>query len=680
MSKLNIGRIPIMKGEFVTGNSYDRLWQVTYLGSTYQSKIDNNTTVPAEKVDGKIVHKNTDNWLCIADVTDALNSCSDATTAANTATSNSKTQTSACKTQTDLASTLNANPTYIGTDNYVYKYNTTKKAYEKTTIYVKGDNAYSPKVENGTWWTYDDTNKKYVDTGIEAKYELTKAKVEGVLTGDITSHTHSQYATNTNLEAAKERITTLEGGSATTIETAGTGNAITAISKSGTKITATKGTTFLTSHQDISGKANVSDLTTHTSNKSNPHGVTKAQVGLGNVDNTSDANKPISTATQKALDLKLNTADLASSMYPTFTLQESTNPQFTVKGSVAIDTYLAEMGGYMLKIVDGVVYAAKLKSTNWNYFADGTAVDDASKYETMIHMPTFRYTAEANKLIFRGTGGHTTSDTNCPLDYPAYGQWIGAYKMYVDSDGKGHSRPDVAPSHSKTMSAFWGCAQALNTKFGLANYEFFRGINILFQAKYGNLNSQQVIGTGGQISSWEAWRDVKMGYGRSLGDGSGTAATSMSGQNCVKLFGFEDLWGKLWEFRPGIRFYMQNGKRCVTVYYGNKVSNTDSSRTFEIPLLNSSGNYVTKMMLGEYWDMIPTEVGGSSTTGYCDGYWDSSSGELLYVGGDASNGSQGGLSSASSSSGFSISWSSIGARLAFYASPNIVTGAELVAM
>ena len=52
---------------------------------------------------------------------------------------------------------------------------------------------------------------------------------------------------------------------------------------------------------------------THTSNTSNPHSVTKSQVGLGNVDNTSDANKPVSTAQQTALDLK---APLAS---PTFT-------------------------------------------------------------------------------------------------------------------------------------------------------------------------------------------------------------------------------------------------------------------------------------------------------------------------------------------------------------------------
>lgn len=43
------------------------------------------------------------------------------------------------------------------------------------------------------------------------------------------------------------------------------------------------------------------DLTAHTGNTSNPHAVTKTQVGLGNVDNTSDANKPVSTA-QAAAD------------------------------------------------------------------------------------------------------------------------------------------------------------------------------------------------------------------------------------------------------------------------------------------------------------------------------------------------------------------------------------------
>lgn len=45
------------------------------------------------------------------------------------------------------------------------------------------------------------------------------------------------------------------------------------------------------------------DLTSHKDNKSNPHEVTKAQVGLGNVDNTTDLDKPVSKATKAALDV-----------------------------------------------------------------------------------------------------------------------------------------------------------------------------------------------------------------------------------------------------------------------------------------------------------------------------------------------------------------------------------------
>lgn len=52
----------------------------------------------------------------------------------------------------------------------------------------------------------------------------------------------------------------------------------------------------------LDAKANNSALTNHVNNKQNPHQVTKAQIGLGNVDNTSDLNKPISKAQQKALD------------------------------------------------------------------------------------------------------------------------------------------------------------------------------------------------------------------------------------------------------------------------------------------------------------------------------------------------------------------------------------------
>jgi hypothetical protein len=49
-------------------------------------------------------------------------------------------------------------------------------------------------------------------------------------------------------------------------------------------------------------------LAQHEKNTDNPHSVTAAQVGLGNVNNTSDANKPVSTAQQAALDKKIDKA------------------------------------------------------------------------------------------------------------------------------------------------------------------------------------------------------------------------------------------------------------------------------------------------------------------------------------------------------------------------------------
>ena len=46
----------------------------------------------------------------------------------------------------------------------------------------------------------------------------------------------------------------------------------------------------------------------HLNNVSNPHTVTKAQVGLGSADNTADADKPVSTAQATAIGLKIDTA------------------------------------------------------------------------------------------------------------------------------------------------------------------------------------------------------------------------------------------------------------------------------------------------------------------------------------------------------------------------------------
>ena len=75
---------------------------------------------------------------------------------------------------------------------------------------------------------------------------------------------------------------------------------------------------------------NKSAIDTHIKDTANPHNVTKAQVGLGNVDNTSDADKPISTATQKALDLKTNLGDFNAH------IQNTENPHKVTASQVGL--------------------------------------------------------------------------------------------------------------------------------------------------------------------------------------------------------------------------------------------------------------------------------------------------------------------------------------------------------
>ena len=374
---------------------------------------------------------------------------------------------------------------------------------------------------------------------------------------------------------------------------------------------------------------------------------------------------------------------LASSLIvppSTFTLEGSSSPTFSVSNDWAASMYRAYMGGYMMKVVGNKVYAAKLNPNDWDYFEDDSKVDNAAKYETMVRVPPCHYKGSGKTLQFGGispiSGGHV-------FDSPG---WVGAYLMYVDGNGAGHSRPDVAPSYSRTMSAFDVCAKKLDSQWGQANYGFFCLINALYQASFGNLNCQEVIGSGWQHSSWEHCRDVAMGLTRKLGDATGCVLyndSTVGNQYPTKLFCFEDLYSKLWEFRPGIRFYMKDGQRYAVIYGGNQVSNTATGREVAIPLLNSGGHTAKTMLLGEYWDMLCTSFDSATYGGntyYCDGHWDAQGGELLLVGGPADHLSRCGVASSNSSNGFSLSWTHLGARLAFFGEPEIVSGTELMAM
>lgn len=121
--------------------------------------------------------------------------------------------------------------------------------------------------------------------------------------------------------------------------------------------------------------ANLSTLTSHTSNTSNPHSVTKAQVGLSNVDNTSDANKPISTATQTALNAKENT------------ITAGTTAQY-YRGDKTFQT--------LDKTAVGLGNVANIDTTNASNISSGTLSDSRLSSAVTTQGNTFN---TANKLV-----------------------------------------------------------------------------------------------------------------------------------------------------------------------------------------------------------------------------------------------------------------------------------------
>ena len=101
---------------------------------------------------------------------------------------------------------------------------------------------------------------------------------------------------------------------------------------------------------DLSSKGVKDSLNAHIADKNNPHNVTKAQVGLGNVDNTADIDKPVSNAVNSAIITA--TAGLAAKTYvndeikslfgdlKTGALVDST--PFATKSALLADTTLAD--------------------------------------------------------------------------------------------------------------------------------------------------------------------------------------------------------------------------------------------------------------------------------------------------------------------------------------------------
>lgn len=140
----------------------------------------------------------------------------------------------------------------------------------------------------------------------------------------LTSESLSEIASAYSIKALDSRISSLEGGSAMDVSVSGSGNAVTAISKSGTTIIVTKGTTFLTSHQSLANyytKSSVDSLLSGKSATSHTHsvkinGVTKTIAATGGT--AVDLGTYLTSHQSLANYVTINDSRLSDSRYPKF--------------------------------------------------------------------------------------------------------------------------------------------------------------------------------------------------------------------------------------------------------------------------------------------------------------------------------------------------------------------------
>ena len=132
----------------------------------------------------------------------------------------------------------------------------------------------------------------------DAAIKVAKDALQASITKEVTDRTNADATLKTTLEKAiADAKTELETADATlqgniTKEVNDRKGEITRVEKLITDEAATRAQADI----DVNEKVDL-----HIANKSNPHGVTKAQVGLANVNNTSDADKPVSTAQATAI-------------------------------------------------------------------------------------------------------------------------------------------------------------------------------------------------------------------------------------------------------------------------------------------------------------------------------------------------------------------------------------------
>ena len=256
------------------------------------------------------------------------------------------------------------------------------------------------------------------------------------------------------------------------------------------------------------------------------------------------------------------------------------------------------------------------------------------------------------------------------------------------------------PVTNLTLDQFRQAARKRGSGWEMYTYNAHKILFWLFAVEYATLDSQKPFNAqkdangfaqGGlgpgptQMTDWTNFNKINplipCGYTNEFGNGSGEKAyvvKNASGGTHATLManryrGIENPFGHIWKYTDGANIQVTTGDAGLSILWTtddpSNFSDTSYTGYDKKGNICRTNGYAKKMLLGEDGDIVATEVGGSSSTYWCDYYYTNTSAnrmQVVLVGGSAANGSHAGLASVDTTNAPSAAYRNVGSRLCFF--------------
>lgn len=256
------------------------------------------------------------------------------------------------------------------------------------------------------------------------------------------------------------------------------------------------------------------------------------------------------------------------------------------------------------------------------------------------------------------------------------------------------------PVTNLTRDQFRQAARKRGSGWEMYTYNAHKILFWLFAVEYATLDSQKPFNAqkdangfaqGGlgpgptQMTDWTNFNNINplipCGYTNEFGNGSGEKAyvvKNASGGTHATLManryrGIENPFAHIWKYTDGANIQVTTGDAGLSILWTtddpSNFSDTSYTGYDKKGNICRTNGYAKKMLLGEDGDIVSTEVGGSSSTYWCDYYYTYTSAnrmQVVLVGGGAGDGSSAGLAYVNSYCAPSAAARYIGSRLCFF--------------